>query len=237
MSLRTVLLTIQSLLHQSPITNEPGHEKDKGNSNDRKYNRIVEYETLNVCIQRMLEYTPTGFDLFKSDMEELFVRNYPDLVERLVMGFSNLNGSTENSPIWNFRCSYEPNSLRDKLLKQYLAIVKKRSDLKKNMPKIENFDVDKGKYADEASMAKFSMTSSQLPAKPATSSGMFYVGGGSSSSSSTNAAASGPGSEFGTFSSMAAAAKANAAKAKSSPTGAKKRQSSGETSGSKKAKK
>ena len=55
MDIGSVLLSIQSLLCNDPLHNEPGFENEKGKRNDA-YNQMVEYDTLNHLIKN------NGFD-------------------------------------------------------------------------------------------------------------------------------------------------------------------------------
>ena len=56
MHIGSVLLSIQSLLCNNPLHNEPGFENEKGERNDA-YNMMVEYDTLNHLIKN------NGFEL------------------------------------------------------------------------------------------------------------------------------------------------------------------------------
>ena len=73
-TLSTVLLSIQTLLNEYPIQNEPGWEKCKDSRAD-KYNAIVEYG--NVCVATIdtLLNIPYGFRPFKNIMWKYFVDN------------------------------------------------------------------------------------------------------------------------------------------------------------------
>ena len=50
MDIGSVLLSIQSLLNNNPLHNEPGFENEKGERNDT-YNKMVEYDTFNHLIK------------------------------------------------------------------------------------------------------------------------------------------------------------------------------------------
>jgi len=73
-TLSTVLLSIQTLLNEYPIQNEPGWENCKDCRSD-KYNAIVEYG--NVCVATIdtLLNIPYGFEPFKNIMWKYFVNN------------------------------------------------------------------------------------------------------------------------------------------------------------------
>ena len=64
MHLGSILLSIQSLLDQNPLRNEPGFEKETGIRNDT-YNQVVEYDTFqNLILNNALKVHP-GFLEFK----------------------------------------------------------------------------------------------------------------------------------------------------------------------------
>ena len=53
-SLRTVLITIQSILNENPLLNEPGIYMNKHSNSIKTYNEIIEYENLNFTIHTYL---------------------------------------------------------------------------------------------------------------------------------------------------------------------------------------
>lgn len=68
-TLNTVLLSIQSLLNENPIHNEPGWE----NINDircKEYNNVLSYANIKIAVLNMIENPPLGFDIFKDTMLE-----------------------------------------------------------------------------------------------------------------------------------------------------------------------
>ena len=74
LSLNTVLLSIQSLLNENPIQNEPGYENEIGNK-CKKYNKLIEYYNINIATLNMLEKPPYGYDIFLDIMKKHFVKN------------------------------------------------------------------------------------------------------------------------------------------------------------------
>ena len=68
-SLISVLLSLQTLLNENPIRNEPGWEDIS--SNDYRcvnYNNILRYANFKIAVIKMIENTPTEFDVFKDTM-------------------------------------------------------------------------------------------------------------------------------------------------------------------------
>mgnify|MGYP005645605121 CR=1 FL=1 len=76
LTLSSVLVSIQSLLNEIPIRNEPGFERELKNGEiSTRYNRIIEYYNLKVATLGMLEKPPHIFEYFKDIMAEYFIKN------------------------------------------------------------------------------------------------------------------------------------------------------------------
>lgn len=89
-SLISVLLSLQTLLNENPIHNEPGWEDIK--SNDYRcinYNNILRYANLKIAVIKMIENTPSEFEVFKDVMlsklhtSKFFFENYMEHKEHL----------------------------------------------------------------------------------------------------------------------------------------------------------
>jgi ubiquitin-protein ligase len=66
-TLNSVLLSIQSLLHEYPIQNEPGWEKCV-DERSKKYNEVVEYGNVTVATIGQIEKLPRSCESFRSIM-------------------------------------------------------------------------------------------------------------------------------------------------------------------------
>lgn len=108
-NLRTVLVSIQSLLNEHPIQNEPGHEKETG-KNDRLYSEIIGYENIAIGVVRMLRQTPEKFAIFRPQMRKVFLKSYDSYVETLE-AYKAKDGSSARSPIWHFQSRYKTEEL------------------------------------------------------------------------------------------------------------------------------
>jgi ubiquitin-protein ligase len=77
MDITTILLTIQSLLDNNPLANEPGYEKISGNNNliYENYNKIIRYNTIDSLIVDRINTEFIDFDIFKNTMIEYFKKN------------------------------------------------------------------------------------------------------------------------------------------------------------------
>jgi len=112
-NLRTVLVSIQSLLNEHPIQNEPGHEKENG-KDDKMYSEIIRYENIAVGVVRMLKNTPAKFSNFRPQMRRIFLQRVEGYLKTLE-AYEAKDGTSARSPIWNFQVRYRPRELRSEL--------------------------------------------------------------------------------------------------------------------------
>lgn len=78
-TLTSVLLSVQSLMNERPLTNEPGFENPRSAQDVEDYNDAIRHETIRVAVLDMVGDTPTHAALpepFKRLVRELFVDNY-----------------------------------------------------------------------------------------------------------------------------------------------------------------
>jgi len=111
-SLNTVLLSIQTLLNEMPIQNEPGWE----NCTDYRssdYNKVVEYG--NVCVATIDTYSkqPYGFEGFKDIMKEKIKENKDYFMNYLESNKEKVG--TLNSRIYSMKIVTEFEYYKNKL--------------------------------------------------------------------------------------------------------------------------
>ena len=85
MTLSSVLLSIQSLLNETPIKNEPGY--DNTDINDIKsinYNNYIIYHTYNLAIMKVLNKELKIANMFNSEIIKTFNSNYNQLKNELL---------------------------------------------------------------------------------------------------------------------------------------------------------
>ena len=90
MDITTVLLTIQSLLDNNPLANEPGYEKIVSDKNIlyenilyENYNKIIRYNTINSLIFDRINTEFIDFDIFKNTMIEYFNKNKEKIIHTI----------------------------------------------------------------------------------------------------------------------------------------------------------
>jgi len=82
MHIGSVLLSIQSLLCENPLHNEPGLENELGPRNDT-YNQIVEYETFHNLIMNNGFKIPKDFQVFEPIIKEHLIKEKDTIIEKL----------------------------------------------------------------------------------------------------------------------------------------------------------
>lgn len=135
MTTKSILLSIQSLLNENPINNEPGYENL--NLEDERaidYNDCLEFHNFNFAILEMLR-NPKEYIFFHKIMKKLFVENYNDYINRLEelkKKFENKNKS--------IKCIlYQKTSIKNI---DYDLLIKKFKKLKKEIDNNKNIIID-----------------------------------------------------------------------------------------------
>lgn len=90
-TLKTILFSIQSLLNENPLQNEPGYETCI-DEKSKAYRDIVEYYNIKVAVIQMLNSTPNGFEGFTKVMRQYYLKNF-DFYNNYVM--ENINNKTK----------------------------------------------------------------------------------------------------------------------------------------------
>jgi ubiquitin-conjugating enzyme E2 Z len=80
MNLNTVLVSIQSLLNEMPLQNEPGYENETG-SPAIEYNKLIHYYNIKVAVIQMIKSPPIDFEDFTEYMNKDFMKNYPRYID------------------------------------------------------------------------------------------------------------------------------------------------------------
>lgn len=120
-SLRSVLLSLQSLLNENPLHNEPGYETENGDK-CQKYNQILTYENFNIAILNYIK-NPGSFDIFLPQMREMFVKNYSKIINNLNK-YKNKNNQKIYSPVYNMNSVTSYKKITEGIEQLYLSFTK-----------------------------------------------------------------------------------------------------------------
>lgn len=94
-SLTSVLLTIQSIMENDPLRNEPAYENiEKGTSCLIEYNQAIEYNNLRLAVAYYARKTRNFLDLdtFAPCVEKYFLKHYDKYMKRL-NNYQKVNGT------------------------------------------------------------------------------------------------------------------------------------------------
>ena len=110
-----MLIQIQSLLHNHPITCEPAYENKENSQCDKDYNLCVSYEVPNVAVNFVLTNLPPKFKEFRSIMEEKFLKNHSRITAKLAKEHKAREGKSIRAPCYAYVTKFEVASLTKKL--------------------------------------------------------------------------------------------------------------------------
>lgn len=116
-TLTSILLVLQSLLHEHPIQNEPGYEKEEG-IKSTNYNNVLAYQNINFATIEIIENPPQGFEVFKDIMIKYLVNNI-DKYNSFINKYIEYDGLTLKSGIYNMTLKYDIKQVQEKLMILY----------------------------------------------------------------------------------------------------------------------
>ena len=76
-NLTSIILSIQTILNETPIHNEPGYENIKpSHPKFVTYNKLIKHANIRVAVIQMLESIPKGFEMLLPKIQKYFTENY-----------------------------------------------------------------------------------------------------------------------------------------------------------------
>ena len=121
LSTNEVLLSIQSLLNNNPIVNEPGFEKENTVRN-KNYNDLILFENFRTAIYKMILNTPISFDYFNSIMLKTFIENYNNIIKKIDQNI-NKNNRVVTFDLFHMKEKLEYNVVKTLLINLHKSII------------------------------------------------------------------------------------------------------------------
>jgi len=123
-TIKSVLLVLCSLLDEMPLLNEPGiskHHKDH-----KPYNRIIEYKTLEVAINKIVnkELLPKDFYIFYDIIVENFIKNYDDIYNKYIELEKKFDDCILTTSCYSLKVRCKYNNSIELLKKEYIKLQK-----------------------------------------------------------------------------------------------------------------
>lgn len=136
-TLKSLLLSIQSLLDENPINNEPSYEQiTKDDKRSIEYNEYIRFNTYSFAIYEMLTNN-TNFTFFNDVIEKYFVDNYDRIRSKLVE-LKVLDGKIMKTFIWSRQVKIDYSELINKFDELYEKLKIKDFSDKKSSVHISN---------------------------------------------------------------------------------------------------
>lgn len=116
LTLSSVLISIQSLLTEKPYHNEPGFEAEKNIGDSKRYNDIIQHETIRVAVIGMVDNDSKMFipEPLIVAMKQAFLQNY-DFYEATLMSKLHLSGTPMQDPFGGERGIFNHKYLLERL--------------------------------------------------------------------------------------------------------------------------
>ena len=120
LTLTTILVSIQSLLNENPITNEPGFDKEPLTGETSKtYNSVIAYNNIRVAVLKMLVNPPYLFMDFKPIMIDYFNKNI-DFYRKYINENKLNQGQKYSTRIYSMNGKYDINFLDEKIEERFI---------------------------------------------------------------------------------------------------------------------
>lgn len=116
MDLSSILLSIQSLLTDNPLRNEPGYESISGKVNDM-YNEIIKYNSIDSLIIDSYLKLPESFYIFKNTIKNHIIKNNDNILK--IIESSDQNIKEIRVSIYSIKTYINYLKLKDKYIDFY----------------------------------------------------------------------------------------------------------------------
>ena len=156
LSTNEVLLSIQSLLNNNPIQNEPGYEQLTPEDSEpaRSYVNILEYHNHLIAIHQMINQLPQAFECFRERIETKFLELYEENISSIqyLINQVALNNSKQYLRMYNLTAVLNYSDILNEYMRLYEVLShkyklldnKKKSEEEKS---IENISTETTKVA------------------------------------------------------------------------------------------
>ena len=121
-NISSILLSIQTLLNNYPIQNEPGFEKESGKKS-KDYNKMIEHANIRLATIDMINNPPSGFECFKEVLVKNFFQNYKKFLDICKKkSKKSWENTTVKAPIYSWQEKYRYTNMIKKLNSLHVAL-------------------------------------------------------------------------------------------------------------------
>lgn len=122
-SFRSVLIAIQSIMNDNPITSEPSYEdeKKKKGSKAQKYHDTVQHECYSIALTNQITKVPSGFEEYIHIIKDYVKKNIYWYIE-LLNNLTSKDGQQEGNVLYGMNITYNYTYILNKLMTYYNSI-------------------------------------------------------------------------------------------------------------------
>ena len=125
-NLYTIILSIMTILNETPIRNEPGYETvEKTHRKNVLYNQLIEHANIRVGVIQMIEETPKGFEKLKDSIINYFNENYEWYEQHCNKNKSLFYKQHKKAPIYGWTEYFNYKELKKKIKKLKKSLISK----------------------------------------------------------------------------------------------------------------
>ncbi|XP_037282357.2 ubiquitin-conjugating enzyme E2 Z [Rhipicephalus microplus] len=136
-SIASVLISIQSLLSENPYHNEPDHETEWRPGDSKRYNLIVQHETIRVAVCDAIEACLNGCSICPPPLRDVMLKTFPDYYDKyeaVIVSNEHLTGRSMEDPFGTRRGQFQYKTLLKRLqalkgrVQDWLKATRERSE-------------------------------------------------------------------------------------------------------------
>jgi ubiquitin-protein ligase len=128
-NISSVLLSIQTLLNNFPIQNEPGFEKESGKKS-KDYNKMIEHANIRLATLAMINKPPKGFECFQEILAKNFFKHYDFFLKTChTNSLKSWENMTMKAPIYSWQEKYRYVNMTEEVMHLYESLQKKYPDI------------------------------------------------------------------------------------------------------------
>ena len=116
-NLTSIILSIQTILNDTPIHNEPGYENIKPtHPKFSTYNKLIQHANIRVGVIQMLEKIPKDFVMLLPNIKQYFKENYEWYKTHCIQNLKTYYNKKIKSPIYRWEEKFNYENLLEKLI-------------------------------------------------------------------------------------------------------------------------
>ena len=116
-NLTSIILSIQTILNESPIHNEPGYENVKPtHPKFITYNKLIQHANIRVGVIQMIENIPIQFKMLLPNIKDYFKQHFEWYKTHCIQNSKTFHNKKVKSPIYRWEEKFNYEELLEKII-------------------------------------------------------------------------------------------------------------------------